>query len=307
MPGDVSPWDPNDWERHIQRVLKLRYAQPVGSYQHVADEIKGDCGIEGFAVDGTAYQCYACQNWTDFGVLLEHQKNKMTLDISKLLRNEKELLKILGAVRIGIWNFVLPFWNNKDLLKHARKKESEVRAKKPKHTRADFRISVITGEEFLVEKEMLAKHDLYQFDVKDLPDTAPTAATWMEQHKELGLVENLARKAGVITKGKSAKVHQGFLNQTVKDYTSGSIVLGRLQQDVPEVYEEVLKRKTDREGELLTASATNTLVPGRFFDETLSQYKADLRGVAGISPRAVDILAREAVSDWLIRCPLEFE
>ena len=25
MPGDASPWDPNDWEKHIQRALKLRY------------------------------------------------------------------------------------------------------------------------------------------------------------------------------------------------------------------------------------------------------------------------------------------
>ena len=73
----------------------------------------------------------------------------MTLDIGKLLRNEAELLTILGDIRIGIWNFVLPFWNDKELLKHARKKEAEVRNKKPKHTKRDFRIAVITGEEFL--------------------------------------------------------------------------------------------------------------------------------------------------------------
>ena len=56
-----------------------------------------------------------------------------------------------------------------------------------------------------------------------------------------------------------------------------------------------------------TASVTNTSVPGKFFDETLTQYKADLLDVPGISPRAAAILAREAVSDWLLRCPLEFE
>jgi hypothetical protein len=38
MPGDASPWDPNDWEKHIQRALKLRYSQPVGTYQHIAAE-----------------------------------------------------------------------------------------------------------------------------------------------------------------------------------------------------------------------------------------------------------------------------
>jgi hypothetical protein len=65
MPGDMNPWDPNDWEKHIQKVLKVRYGQPVGSYQHIPADIKGDCGLEGFAHDGTAYQCYACQNWND--------------------------------------------------------------------------------------------------------------------------------------------------------------------------------------------------------------------------------------------------
>ncbi|MBZ5555239.1 MAG: hypothetical protein LAO21_21210 [Acidobacteriia bacterium] len=307
MPGDITPWDPNDWEQHIQLVLKLRYAQPVGSYQQIPDDIKGDCGIEGFAKDGTAYQCYACQNWTDFRVLLDHQKNKMTVDIGKLLKNEDELLTILGEIRIGIWNFVLPFWNDKELLKHARRKEMEVRGKKPKHLKADFQISVITGDEFLMEKRMLARQDLYKFDVKQLPNTVPTAAQWMQQNEGLELVTNLTRKATVIAKGKSAKMRENFLNQMVKDYTAGSIVLSRLEQELPEAYEAVIKKKTDREGELETASVTNTFVPGKFFDETLKQYKAELRGVSVISPRAVDILAREAVSDWLMRCPLEFE
>ena len=35
--------------------------------------------------------------------------------------------------------------------------------------------------------------------------------------------------------------------------------------------------------------------------------KSQLRSVSGISPQAADVLAREAVSDWLLRCPLEFE
>ena len=117
---------------------------------------------------------------------------------------------------------MLPFWNDKELLKHARKKEMEVRAKNPKHMKKDFRITVITGEEFLVEKQMLAKQDLYKFDVKDLPDTVQTAGKWMDQNKGLELVTNLTRKATVIAKGKSGKIRDGFLNRMVKDYIDGS-------------------------------------------------------------------------------------
>jgi len=307
MPGNASPWDPNDWERHIQKVLKIRYAKPVGCYQHIPAEIKGDCGLEGFAHDGTAYQCYACQNWADSGFLLNKQKNKMTADIGKLLKKEQELLTILGDIRIGIWNFVLPFWNDKELLVHARKKQDEVRKRAPKHVKGDFRISVITADEFALETQALAANDLYQFDVKAIPDTVVGVTKWLDDNKGLDLVENLSRKSSVIAQGKSERARQKFVTQMVKDYVAGQVVLGRLELELPEIYEDVIRRKTFRESELEAECLTNTSIPGEFFNATLKGYKLQLGAISGIGPFAVEVLAREAVSDWLIRCPLEFE
>ena len=102
-------------------------------------------------------------------------------------------------------------------------------------------------------------------------------------------------------------MRQTFLNQTVKDYVGGEIVLGRLELELPEVYENVIRRKTFREAELGAECLTNTSAPGEFFNATLSAYKSTLRTVSGISPHTADVLAREAVSDWLLRCSLEFE
>jgi hypothetical protein len=308
MPGDMNPWDPNDWEKHIQKVLKVRYSQPVGSYQHIAADIKGDCGLEGFALDGTAYQCYACQNWNDFGILLTHQKNKMTADIGKLLRKEAELMAIMGDIRICIWNFVLPFWNDKDLLKHARKKEDEVRKKGPKHVTPDFRISVITGDEFAIETRSLAKQDLYQFDVKgEMPDSVAAVAKWFEDNTGLEIADNLNRKSAIIANGKSEDMRKRFLNRIVTDFTYGQVILGKLELDFPEIFEDIIQRKTAREVELDSECLTNTSVPGEFFNATLTGYKSQLKSVRGISPHAANLLAREAVADWLLRCPLEFE
>lgn len=308
MPGDMNPWDPNDWDRHIQSLLKVRYAQPVGCYQHIPADIGGDCGIEGFSHDGAAFQCYACQNWTDFGVLLQHQKNKMTADIGKLLKKEEELLKILGDIRIGIWNFVLPFWNDKELLKHARKKQDEVRQKNPKHVKSNFTISVITADEFAVEMQAVAKQDLYQFDVKgEIPDSVAAVAKWFDDNQGLEMAANLTRKSLIIAKGKSENSRKRFLNKIVKDFTSGQVVLGKLELELPQVYEDVIRRKAFRQDELETECATNTSVPGDFFNATLTGYKTQLKSIPGISPYAADLLAREAVADWLLRCPLEFD
>jgi hypothetical protein len=307
MPGDARPWNPKAWEDHIQRLLKKRYAKPTGSYQHIAPETHGDCGLEGFAHDGTGYQCYSAQDWTTSGQLLTKQKNKMTRDIGKFITKEAELLTILGDIKIAIWNFVLPYWSNKDLLKHAREKQTEVRDRKLKHATWDFRISVITGEEFDVEERLLANLDIYQFDVP-APTTAPGSITgWMKENKNLELVANLSRKATIIGSGKSDAQKSRFLNRMVENYIGGSIVLGKLEQELPDVYGKVIERKLDREGDLEMECYSTPLVPAVFFESTLKQYKTELTNVRGISGRVAAVLAREAVSDWLLRCPMEFE
>jgi hypothetical protein len=120
-------------------------------------------------------------------------------------------------------------------------------------------------------------------------------------------VANLSRKATIIGAGKSDAQQNKFLNRMVENYIGGNVVLGKLQQELPDVYEKVIERKLDRESDLEMECYSTTLVPADFFASTLKQYKTELTRVAGISARVADVLAREAVSDWLLRCPMEFE
>ncbi|MGH9427671.1 MAG: hypothetical protein ACRD2L_15375, partial [Terriglobia bacterium] len=171
----------------------------------------------------------------------------------------------------------------------------------------DFRIAVITGKEFEVEEQLLTKIDLHKFDVSP-PTTAPSSITrWIDGNKNLQLVANLSRKATIIGTGKSESQKKKFLKRIVENYISGNVVLGQLQQELPDVYQKVVERKLDREGDLEMECFSTTKVPAEFFASTLNQYRSDLTAVSGISPRVADLLAREAVSDWLLRCPMEFE
>ena len=104
MAGDARPWNPKEWEKHVQLLLKKRYAHPPGTYQEVPDTVKGDCGVEGFAQDGTAYQCYSAQQWINPEDLLKKQKNKISADIAKFIKNADELCKLFGEVKIAQWN-----------------------------------------------------------------------------------------------------------------------------------------------------------------------------------------------------------
>src|SRR6266404_1254862 len=293
MPGHPRAWDPKDWEKHVQLLLKTRYAHPPGSYQHVPDTVHGDAGIEGFATDGTAYQCYAAQEWTGAEDLLTKQKNKMTSDIAKLVRNEELLGALLGAIKIRIWNFVVPYWNDKQLIEHANKKAGEVEKRQLSHVDHTFRISILTQDDFAVEVQMLANFNLHKFNVAAPSIAAAKLAEWIEGKGNLQLVSNLRRKAERLGQGKSKASREAFQAKIVANYIGGSIVLNRLERELPETYDKVVEYKTIREANLETESFATSKVPSEFFEATLRQYKQDISTVPGIGPSAADIIARE--------------
>ena len=177
MPGDLNSWGTEEWEKHFQRLVKRRYLVP-GTYQHIPAETHGDCGLEGYASDGTGYQ-YSAQEWADPKTLYEKQRDKVTKDIATFLAKEAELVEILGSVKIKTWNLVVPYWANKDLIKHAKVKEKLVRSVKPKHADENFRIAIITAEDFAVEGQELANAGLSSFDAapRRVPDS--TLNDWL--------------------------------------------------------------------------------------------------------------------------------
>jgi hypothetical protein len=307
MPGDPRPWNPKQWEQHIQRLLKKRYAHPPGSYQEVPDTVKGDGGVEGFAADGTAYQCYAAQQWTSTADLLTKQRNKITVDIHKFVTKEAELVALFGDVKIGLWNLVVPYWNNKNLIKHANTKAAEIKKKCLKHVADAFRISILTADDFALEVQLLANINLYQFDIAAPPVPPDELAAWMAGKNNLEMVANLSHKAALIGAGKLQQAKERFQARMVANYIGGSIVLGRLEQELPEIHGKVIEYKVSREANLEAETFATTKVPAEFFEATLQQYRDELACIPGISPRVAGILAHEAVSDWLLRCPMDFD
>ena len=115
------------------------------------------------------------------------------------------------------------------------------------------------------------------------------------------------RKASQIGAGKADHRREKFEARIVAQYIGGAIVLGRLEKELPEIYEKVIEYKVTREANLEAESYSTNKVPAEFFQSTLQDYRSELRTVPGISDRVADTLAREAVSDWLLNCPMDFD
>ena len=120
MIGSTKLWDGNEWQDHIIRLLKMRYA--VGEFQEVPDRHRGDFGIEGFSRDGRAYQCYSPMEPLATATRYESHRDKISADIKKFEDNKDELSALFGPTRITRWVLIVPTFDSGPLIQHAEKK-----------------------------------------------------------------------------------------------------------------------------------------------------------------------------------------
>ncbi|MGD0953090.1 MAG: hypothetical protein ABR985_11985 [Methanotrichaceae archaeon] len=139
----------DQWEKYCQILLRLRYPD----YQQVPSRFGGDYGIEGFTCSGLTFQCY-CPEEDPGGIdLYNKQRDKITDDINKLIKNASAISS-LGAGTIQEWHFLTPDFNHKQLLSHCRVKEAEVLSQNLKMVHSEFRIYIKTEDDYIPERQI---------------------------------------------------------------------------------------------------------------------------------------------------------
>jgi hypothetical protein len=113
----------------------------------------GDYGIEGWTVNGHAFQCYCPEKDYTQDELYEALRRKITADIPKLQRYAKQIAARIGALKIHSWLFVTPVIPHNDIHAHARKKEKEARAWQCPILDDGFTILIQDAEHYAVEFE----------------------------------------------------------------------------------------------------------------------------------------------------------
>lgn len=146
---NVRFWEGEEWEKHIQLLLKRHYGP--GNYQEVPAKHVGDFGIEGYSINGCAYQCYATQEPCTTQQRYDAQRDKITTDIGKFIRNEPELVKLFGGTLIRRWILIVPVSESASLVQHASKKSKEVLRAGLPYVSDDFKVIIDTDSCFAKE------------------------------------------------------------------------------------------------------------------------------------------------------------
>lgn len=259
--------DGKAWETFCQKLLRLRYAD----YQEVPAQFGGDLGIEGFTCSGLVFQCYCPDEDPSGRDLYENQRDKITKDIRKLIKNAAKIAA-LGASTIKEWHFLTPRYNSRDLLSHCRSKESEVRSKGLPTIHSEFRVFLKTEDDFIPERQIfLGTGGLM---VQPSGEEPPSE----ELEKLLGsdneIVVNIKTKLGKIALASNQMA--SLTRQLVSGYVVGRNELEILNEKFPSTYESVAHLKSATESQLAIRTLSCSTNHGTILHEILMEYENKL-------------------------------
>lgn len=296
-------WEGNQWEEHIQNLLKLKYA--LGEYQEIKSTDGGDLAIEGFSRDGIVYQCYAPEEPLSTKERRIKQQNKITKDIGSFINYEKDLKKIFGALKIKRWLLVVPLYNSRELVAHAEKKATEVLSKGLTYVADDFSIGIIDESYFKDQLNKLYPKNSDKLEIQINDISAETYDKWKTDNDE----------SVSIIKAKLLE-HPNIDPDDIWDlcdhvtgqYITGLEIMSYISDNFPDIYERIIRLKRSYESQIKIKSLTNNWKDSEGIGSIIEDYTNKIMNeMTNLSFMTAQDVIFEAIGDWLSRCPLRFK
>jgi hypothetical protein len=289
----------DQWEKYCQILLRLRYQD----YQQVPSQFGGDYGIEGFTRSGLTFQCY-CPDEDPSGIdLYNKQRDKITRDINKLIKNASAISS-LGAGIIQEWHFLTPDFNHNQLHSHCRVKEAEVLSQNLKMVHSEFRIYIKTDDDYIPERQIYIGTGGHLVQpAREEPTTSDLEKLLLSDNE---IVRNIKMKLAKLNVAQNLQAH--LTEQLVSGYIVGRGELEALNEKFPSTYQSVLQLKSAKESQLAIQALSHPDNHGTIFPSILQDYESKLSAdlSRSLSSALIARLSTEAISDWLGRCPLDF-
>ncbi|MBI5997483.1 hypothetical protein [Clostridium perfringens] len=300
--------DGDTWEKICDYCYRQRYQQY--HFVKIPSNYNGDGGIEGYTGNGVVYQCYYPEREYSDNELYEKLRDKLTRDIKKLIKNEKEL-KAVGVKYIKEWHFVIPEYRDKRILIHAEEKRKEIltekNRKKLDYISNDFKICIKVIDDFSVE---ICRY-------VNLTDGIRFSFPLMEK-KEINKdeypseqLENIERKLKAISGQTSdQKRLDNLINIYAGFYLNWIELRTSISDKNPELFEKILNIQEAYKTDIEMRCKTNfdSTINAKLFNEIMDDFGKALNKEFNnlVDPKSISDLKHDTIATWLAECPLEF-
>lgn len=301
---------PELWEDLCDSCYSIRYPE---KWHKMPSAYLGDCGIEGFTNDGIVYQCYCPEQPYSNQELYEHQRDKLTTDVQKIVSdtNIARLQSVLGSVKIKEWHLVVPEYKDIRILQHANKKKQEILnivhsdPAKYSHIDASFTISVMQDKNFIEEmsKTIRSRNNKLSLRIKDVGDEEVDYSSCAVEK-----VDNIRRKFQAIQPAMSLELLNKMVSTYIKYYLQGVEVLNDLKLNLPSAYAELhnLLNSYKDDVEIETALNADSSLNKELFTKITNGFMDELNKLEIFDMATVRKLKNEIIAGWLADCSMEF-
>jgi hypothetical protein len=301
MINAVQIWNPDDWESFSLSLLQNRHG-PL-NIQKIPAAHKGDYGIDYYCPkEAVAYQCYSVEEPIDIATRAERQKRKITTDLGKVLSNHLEIGKLFLGVPIKHWILLAPLHDSKELNLHCAKKTGDLRIAKCVALDALFEVAIHDPNSFPTDAVTAGMSSL---STVKLAITSPSQAeldTWAAGSSDL-----LANATQKLKKRTGVDQVQAAVAEAVKAFLLGNAMLDALRTGSPDLHENIMSAIKSRARRLQFAGPQGGPTAGAILHTELDALISAMRTAApSLSDENAEQIAYGSISEWIMRCPLDF-
>lgn len=292
-------WDGTAWQQYAIRLAHVRHG--AENVQQVPDKVRGDCGIEFFALNGCLYQCYAPEEVYDIQKAASGMKSKAWRDLKKLEDYKDTITKILQSTKARRWILLCPFLDDKEVVAYVREKGEKTRAAGLPFVADDFEALVHSQSDFEAEIEQLRLRSLGPA----LKLTQPTDEQ-VTSSSETALGNRLKEKLERAYPGQTREQRDSRANTYIRSLLLRDNALDDMRRDQPILWEKS-RSCLDAEEQRLAAFSSNEARPSAQLRESVERIEKSLKeDLKDLPQSAITSMSTGTVGDWLMRCPLDF-
>lgn len=299
--GYRRAWKGDEWQTFALQLVQRRHGPE--NVQVVPDSVGGDAGLEFFTTSGCLYQCYAPEETSDIAKAASAMKAKAGRDLPKLVKYKDKIEPILCGIPVSRWILLCPFLDNKDVVADVRKRGLDLKGQGLTFLAPDFEALCHSQDDFAGELEQLKALSLGPPLSIDVPKPIDVSAA-SETSIGTRIDEKLARAYGPAATDTQIALRR---NAYIKAHLYRENALDQLRQNHSVLWERAFQSLDVEETRLIAVGANSTTLPAEQLQASTERIEeAMTRALPTLSTAIVTQIALGTVSDWLIRCPLDF-
>jgi len=298
--GNRRAWKGDEWQAFALQLVQRRHGPE--NVQVVPDSVGGDAGLEFFTTSGCLYQCYAPEETSDVAKAASAMKAKAGRDLPKLIKYKDKIEPVLCGISASRWILLCPFLDNKEVVADVRKRGRAIKGLGLSFLAPDFEALCHSQDDFAGELEQLKALSLGPPLSIDIP-TAKDVSAAGETSIGTKIDEKLARAFGSAATDTQIALRR---DAYIKAHLYRENALDQLRHHHSVLWERAFQTLDAEETRLIAVGATSTLPAEQLQGSTKRIEESLTKALPTLSTGVVTQIALGTVSDWLIRCPLDF-